>query len=364
LRDDLLVRLVSAYGPYRKSKIARRMGVSRETVARGLGRLEGEGLGPRPNIRMDRLGLSRFIAFARPGRRGTREQLNSLFGLMGDYAYLEHYQKLDPLEGYLMVFSIPSELVPSLREFADELMGEGILRLERSARLSWMRYHPIRGEWRAAEAPPGATSGPLTYVPEETAATRAPRLDYGTLLILAALQAKPGTNLGGLLETVEKWAEGGYDEVKRYAMARPDWKASLERALKLVDSFPVHLSRGDPDVVRRKRRRWASFTVWWDRLESDEVRRAAMASTSIPYLRTDAASAELGCYFAVVSAPSRLVPSYLDFLSENAPARMGVSFPSHFANFSLPFPSFSLEGGCWVWKKERLQRLAATTGPA
>ena len=166
MRDDFLVRLVSAYGPRNLSKIARRLGVSRETVVRAYARLGAEGLGPRPNIRMEKLGLGRFMAFAKPGREGRQQQLDSLFNLMGDYAYLEHYQKLDPYNVYLLIFTIPPELLPRLGDFLNMAEDGSILHAGRPVPLSWVRYHSIRAPWKNVGSLEQVTSGPLTYVPE------------------------------------------------------------------------------------------------------------------------------------------------------------------------------------------------------
>ena len=361
LRDDFLVRLVSAYGPRNLSKIARRLGVSRETVVRAYARLGAEGLGPRPNIRMEKLGLGRFMAFAKPGREGRQQQLDSLFNLMGDYAYLEHYQKLDPYNVYLLIFTIPPELLPRLGDFLNMAEDGSILHAGRPVPLSWVRYHSIRAPWKNVGSLEQVTSGPLTYVPEGETEIGRPKLDYGELLVLSALQAGPNANLAGLVKTVTKWAENGYEGPKD-CVSDPsyDWNRRLRGAMRFVDSFPMHLSRGEPDLTRRKRHHWASFTLWWEGLGRNEITRSAMASTSIPYLRTDGASVESGSYFSIFSAPSGLIPGYLDFLSHNAPEGMNVAFPSLFSNFSLPFPSFSLEEGHWTWQKERTQSLLTT----
>lgn len=365
MQDELLVRLVSAYGPRNRTKIARRLGVSRETVARRYERLRDEGLGPRPNIRMEKLGLQRFAALARKGEKIGRNQLPSLFDLMGDYAYLEHYQKLDPSDAYLLMFSMPSEMLPELRDFLDSLEDSAILVGCKPFPLSWMRYHSIRAPWKDAASLVQATSGPLTYVPEGEPHIARRRLDHCEVLLLSALQANPDANLAGLLDTLREWGAQGHDAVRAcVSNASTDWNLKFRGALRFVGSFPMHLSRGDPSVARRKRHSWASFTLWWEGLGRDEVRRSAMASTSVPYLRTDGASFESGFYFSIFSAPSKLIPGYIDFMSQNAPGPMSVALASSFANYSLPFLSFSPEEGFWEWKKERLQsRLVALQTP-
>ncbi|MDG6915773.1 MAG: hypothetical protein JRM90_07390 [Nitrososphaerota archaeon] len=360
MRDDLLVRLASAYGPRSRSKIARRLGVSNETVARAFARLEAEGLEPRPDIRMEMLGLRRFAVFARPDVEGDRQALHSLFNLMGDYAYLEHYQKLDPCDKYLLIFSIPPGMLRDLREFLGTLKSRSILDAGVPLPLSWVRYHPIRGPWKDVASLEPATSGPLAYVPQGEAEIHTGKVSYMELLLLSALQADPDENLPGLLQVLSEWAGAGYEDVARCLGTVSGWSRGLKGALRFVDSFPVHLSRGEPGAAKRRRHGWASFTAWWEGLRQEEILRSAMSSTSIPYLRTDGACVRSGFYFSVVSAPSRMIPGYLDFLNENAPERMNVAVPSHFLNFSLPFPSFSPEEGHWTWKKERLQALLAT----
>jgi len=86
--EQHLVRLVSAHGPRNLAKIARSLNVSRDTVVRAYARLNEEGLGPRPNIRVDKLGLQRLAAIVRPGKNGDPKQLLSIFSIMGDFAYL------------------------------------------------------------------------------------------------------------------------------------------------------------------------------------------------------------------------------------------------------------------------------------
>lgn len=386
MQDDLLVRLVSAFGPRNMPKIARRLGVSREVAARAYSRLTEEGLGPRPNIKMKKLGLKRFIALAKPDTNAGPQPLSSLFSLMGDYAYLEHYQKLDPSNTYLLVFAGPPNLQPQVNDFLATLGETNVLRVIGPTPLSWMRYHPIRAPWNPPPTEP-VLSGPLAYVPNVAPEiepdmknkapeigpdmnTRAPEIEpnmnkvnveYRELLLLAALQAHPSANLTALSETLAKWADAGYEEIKSYSSASTsEWNQSLNRALRFVESFPVHLSRGEPGLTKRKRHHWASFTAWWTNLSENDIRRAAMASTSIPYLRTDAASNEFGMYFSVTSAPSNLIPSYLTFMSQNAPPGMNIAIPSKFANYSLPFASFVPEEGRWAWKQERLESVLAT----
>ena len=358
MREELLVRLVSAYGPRERSRIARRLGVSRETVVRACSRMGEEGLAPRPFIRMGKLGLQRFVVLAKGGTAG-RSQLESTFSLMGDYAYLEFFQRLDPADSYLLMFAAPPRFLPELGSFLGELEAGGVLEGCQPRRMSWMRYHSIRGEWKGAEAGEGETSGPLTYVPAggDPVASGPPDLDV--LLMLAALQAKPSASLSGLVETISGWA-GDYGLGGRVDGHAPNWSRTLKRAERFVDSYPMHLSRGDPNAVRRKRHGWASLTLWWTGLDPDEIRRSAMASTSVPYLRTDGASADAGLYFSVFAAPTRMIPGYLDFMGQNSADGMNVAFGSFFDNFSLPFLSFSPEEGRWAWKKEKLQSLVAT----
>ena len=356
--QESLLRLVSAYGPRERSKIARRLGVSRETIVRAYERMGDEGFGPRPDIRMDRLGLQRYAAMARGGT-GGRARLASTLSLLGDYGYLEFYQRLDPSDRYLLVFAAPPQVWPELRSQLAVLGADGTLEWSGLYAMAWMRYHAIRALRGAEGSAEATTSGPLTYVPEgEPLISRRPP-GYGELLMLAALQADPDAGLGGLLEIVRGWA-GRYDDVKRYvADSGVDWNRELRAALRLVRSYPVHLSRGDPGIVRRRRHGWASVTLWWEGVGREEIRRCAMAATSVPYLRTDGAGLGKGFYFAVFAAPARLIPGYIEFMSQNAPEGMNVALASSFANYSLPFLSYSTEEGRWGWKKERLQSLLA-----
>lgn len=357
-RDELLVRLVSSWGPTSPTKIARRLGVSEEEVLERYRRLKGEGIGPRVSLRMEKLGLRRFAAVAKFGPTAGGDGTTKLLDLMGDYGYLEHWQRLDPADAFLLIYSVPPDLSMSLEAFLAELKETGVMVECVPAPLHWMRYHTIRGPWRGGRKIKAATSGPLTTLPEGRFGTLPSKPDYREVLVLSALQADPDADLDGLVTIMRGWAEGGCDEARALLSRRGiDWGFVLRRALRYVDSFAVHLSRGDPDATRRRRHGWASFTVWWERLDRSELERSAMAATSVPYLRTDGGSVASGLYFAVFSAPSHLIPDYLDFMSENAADRMNVAFPSAFANYSLPFLSFSPEQGGWTWRKERLQSL-------
>jgi len=362
LNEDIetqMVRLVSAYGPRNLSRIARRLGVSRGTAARTYAKLAEEGIGPRPNIRMDRLGLQRYVAIVRPGAKSDPKKIDSVFGMMGDYAYLEHYQSLSPSNAYLMIFSCPPALKSDLNDFLAKLVESSELKVVGPEKLSWMRYHPIRAPWN----PPPTTavfSGPLDYVPNEEA-TRYSNFEYQELLLLAALQAYPSANLVGLSDALATWADTGYEDIKEHAMCTSsEWNSHFRKALRFVDSYPVHRSRGEPGVTKKRRHRWATFTTLWEGLSAPELKRAAMASTSVPYLRTDAACQRLGVYFSITSSPSRLIPGYLDFMGQHAPEGMNVGVPSRFANFSLPFAAFIPEEGHWAWKQERLETVLAT----
>ena len=356
--EERLVRLVSSWGPANRTKIASRLNVTEKEVMERYGKLRREGVGPRVSLRMERLGLRRFAAIAKAGPASSEADAAKLLDLMGDYAYLEHWQRLDPADGYLVIFSVPPSLSTELEGFLLELEGAGALAQSELVPLHWMRYHPIRGPWNERGALEAPTSGPLTALPEGRFGLLPRRLDYREVLVLSALQADPDADLEGLMRIMRGWGEGGHAEVSAL-LSRPgiDWGFVLRRALRYVDSFAMHLSRGDPEATRRKRHGWASFTVWWERLDKAGLERSAMAATSVPYLRTDGGSVASGFYFAIVSAPSRLIPDYLDFLTENAAGGMNVAFPSSFANYSLPFLSFSPEQGEWVWRKERLQSL-------
>jgi len=358
--DERLVRLVSAHGPRNLAKIARILNVSRDTVVRAYGRLNEEGIGPRPNIRMDKLGLQRMVAILRPGKASDPKQLASVFSIMGDYAYLEHYQKLDPSNAYLLIFSCPPEQISKLRDFLANMSGNGTFTVAGPVALDWARFHPIRAPWDPI--PQSAViSGPLDYLPEKEPTPRAVGFDYKELLLLSALQAFPDASLVGLSQALGTWAEAGYAEVKDYSTASSsDWNEHLRRALRFVDSYPVHRSRGEPGVTRRRKHKWMTFTLLWDQLSKVDIKRAAMASTSIPYLRTDAAAEDAGIYFSIVSAPANLVPGYVSFMSRNAPERMNVGIPSKFANYSLPFASYMPGDGRWAWKQERLETVLAT----
>ena len=355
--EERLVRLVSSWGPANRTKIASSLRITEEEVMERYRKLRMEGIGPRVSLRMERLGLRRFATVARPGPAVNEDDAAKLLNLMGDYAYLEHWQRLDPADGYLLIFSVP----PSL---STELEGAGVLAQSDLVALHWMRYHPIRGPWSERGALEAPTSGPLTALPERRFGFPPRRLDYREVLVLSALQADPDADLVGLMRIMGRWGEGGHPEVSAL-LSRPgiDWGFVLRRALRYVDSFAMHLSRGDPEVTRRKRHGWASFTVWWERLDKAGLERSAMAATSVPYLRTDGGSVASGFYFAIISAPSRLIPDYLDFLAENAAGGMNVAFPSSFANYSLPFLSFSPEKGGWAWRKERLQSLRVGLQP-
>lgn len=309
---------------------------------------------------MEKLGLQRFVAFGKAGEKSRPEELTSLFTLMGDYAYLEHYQRLDPSNQYLLIFSMPPELIHEVNDFLAKLGRNSILKVTGPGPIGWMRYHPLRAPWNPPPSEP-VTSGPLSYIPEAQTRVRPSRFDYKELLLLAALQAYPSADRQTLDRTLRNWAEAGYDEINPHLSSlSSEWDHYIAGALKLVDSFPVHLSRGQPGVIKRKRHQWASLTTWWKQLTTEEVRRAAMASTAVPYLRTDGANAESGLYFSVMSAPTRLIPGYLNFLSRFAPKGMNVAVPSRFANYSLPFPSFQPQEGRWTWKKEKLETLLAT----
>jgi len=358
--EQRLIRLVSAHGPRNLAKIARTLNVSRETVVRAYDRLTEEGLGPRPNIRMDKLGLRRMVAIARPAKNSDPKQLASVFSVMGDYAYLEHYQKLDPSNAYLMVFTCPSTQLSKLDDFLANMTNGSVFNVVGPVPLDWFRYHPIRAPWDPIPSSP-VVSGPLDYIPEREREPRNFNFDYRQLLLLAALQAYPNAGMVGLSQALAMWADAGYSDVKEYALtSSSDWNSQLRGALRFVDSYPVHLSRGEPGVTRRRKHRWASFTLLWDQLPKEGIKRAAMASTSIPYLRTDAASEEAGLYFSIISAPSNLIPGYLSFISKNAPERMNIGFPSRFANYSLPFASYMPREGRWGWKQERLETVLAT----
>jgi len=358
--EERLIRLVSAHGPRNFSRIAHDLNVSRKTAVAAYERLSEEGLGPRPNIKMSKLGLQRYAAVARPGSNSNPTQLASVFATMGDYAYLEHYQKLDPSNAYLLYFSCPPDLVQELNTFLSKMERDSIFSIVGPVALDWMRYHPIRAPWNPTPTSP-LISGPLDYIPKKETGARAANLEYGELLLLAALQAFPNANLAGLSSALSKWADAGYEDVKSYSLtSNSDWNTHLQKALRYVESFPVHRSRGEPGVTRRRRHHWASFTLLWDQLSRDDIKRAAWASTSIPYLRTDAASEESGLYFSVISAPSNLIPGYISFVSRNAPEKMNVGIPSHFANYSLPFAAYMPADGRWAWKQERLETVLAT----
>jgi DNA-binding Lrp family transcriptional regulator len=358
--EQHLVRLVSAHGPRNLAKIARHLNVSRDTVVRAYARLNEEGIGPRPSIRVDKLGLQRFVAIVRPGKNGDSKQFPSVFSTMGDYAYLETWQKLDPSNAYLLRFTCPPEQAGQLRDFLAKMSNDGTFAVAGPVPLDWTRYHPIRAPWDPIPASP-VISGPLDYVPEKDGRPRMATFDYKELLLLSALQAFPDASLVGLSQALGTWAEAGYVEVKENAMASSaDWNEHLRRALRFVDSYPVHRSRGEPGITKRRKHRWASFTLLWDHLPKDDIKRAAMASTSIPYLRTDAAAEAAGIYFSTVSAPASLIPGYLSFMSRNAPEGMNVAVPSRFANYSLPFASYTPSEGRWAWKQERLETVLAT----
>lgn len=358
--EERLIRLVSAHGPRNFSKIAHDLNVSRKTAVAAYERLTEEGLGPRPNIRMRKLGLQRYAAIARPGSNSNPGQLASVFATMGDYAYLEHYQKLDPSSAYLLIFSCPPDLVQELNIFLSKMARDSMFSVVGPVALDWMRYHPIRAPWSPTPTSP-LISGPLDYIPEKDTAPRAANLEYGELLLLAALQAFPNANLAGLSQALSKWADAGYADLKSYSMAsNTDWNSLLQKSMRYVDSFPVHRSRGEPGVSRRRKHHWASFTLLWDGLSKDDIKRAALASTSVPYLRTDAAAEESGLYFSVISAPTSLIPGYVSFMSRNAPEKMNVGIPSHFANYSLPFAAYVPGDGRWAWKQERLETVLAS----
>jgi hypothetical protein len=164
----------------------------------------------------------------------------------------------------------------------------------------------------------------------------------------------------GLSKALATWADAGYEEVKETTrLSSSDWIEHYRRALKTIRSYPVGLARGPPGTTAR-RHRWVSFTALWEGLDEEGVRRAAMSSTSVPYLRTDACSTELGIYFSIISSPSHLVPGYMNFMTRNAPERMRVGIASKFGNYSVPFTAFIPAEGRWAWKQERLESQLAT----
>jgi len=357
--ESQMVRLVSAYGPRNMSRIAHRLNVSRGTAVRTYAKLTEEGIGPRPNVRMDRLGLQRYVAIVRPGEKSDPKKLDSLLMLMGDYAYLEHCQNLAPSNGHLLIFSCPPSLQGDMNEFLGKLVDGGEIRVVGPEPLSWMRFHPIRAPWNPPPTSP-VISGPLDYVPTEEPMRQA-SFEYQELLLLAALQAYPNANLVGLSDALAGWADTGYEDIKEYGMcSSSEWNLHFRRALRFVDSYPVHRSRGEPGVTKKRRHKWATFTTLWEGLSPAELKRASMASTSVPYLRTDAACQKLGVYFSITSSPSRLIPGYVNFMGQNGPEGMNVGMPSRFMNFSLPFAAFVPEEGRWAWKQERMEAVLAT----
>ena len=358
-KEQHLVRLINAYGPRNLSSIARRLGVSRETVARSFARLKELGFDIRPNIRMESIGLQRYVALVTPGRSADAGKLEQLFAPMGDYGYLEHYENLAPSKAYLLYFACPPALSAELVEFLSKLGKAFSAGVVGPTKLSWMRYHPMRAPWDPVPAT-RLTSGPLAYVPADGAPVNDGPVVYVVLLLVGAIQAYPDASIPVMSRALSSWADSGFEEIRFMSqLSSSAWGEHYKNAMDKIENFPMGVARGPPGTAAR-RHAWASFTFLWEGLSDEGIKQAAMASTSIPFLRSDAASRGQGIYFSIAAAPTHLVPGYISFMTRNAPERMRVAVLSRFANYSVPFAAFDRTEGRWAWRQERLESQLAT----